>query len=396
MRLTNPLPLFMMMVLFSPLAIDIFLPAVPVMADSFGVPVSWIQQCLPVFMLAFGAGQLLAGPLADRYGRRPVALVGAVTYVVTSMLAAMASEFSMLMLARLGQGFSACALSVAAFAGVRDTFGAERSKSMFSYLNGVICIVPAMAPLLGGWLTEIWGWESNFWFMAGYAAVVGLIMFLMLNETRPANTKSDGKLLSMTAYKSIVGVAEFRFYALLVLLGMAMIIGYVTQAPARLMVELGLNSTQFALWFGANAFINIVAAFIAPKVIKQIGQTKGLWIGVLVMAASGVAELMLQSVMTPLAFMAPVFTASVGFCFVIAICSGSALAPFGDRAGTAAALLGLFQMTGSAILVGLLAASGLSAVMQLSVLMLLPLVWLVLAKKPESDDTAQETVTANS
>ncbi|TKB50758.1 multidrug effflux MFS transporter [Ferrimonas aestuarii] len=382
MGLRNPFPLFMLMVLFSPLAIDTFLPAVPMMADSFAVPINWMQQCLPMFMLAYGAGQLLAGPLADRYGRRPVALLGASTYVLTSLMAALAADFSVLMLARLGQGFSACALSVAAFAGVRDTFGAERAKPMFSYLNGVICIVPALAPLLGEWLTKNWGWQSNFWFMIAYATVVGMVMLFVLKETRPATTKSEAKLIAIRAYWPIVSVLEFRFYTGLVMLGMAMSVGFVTQAPARMMVELKLDGTQFALWFGANALINVAAAFVAPKVITHLGQGNGLRFGVGLMAISGISEFVFSGVMTPLAFMVPVFTASVGFCFVIATCSGSALAPFGDRAGTAAALLGLFQMTGSAIIVGVLAMTGLSTVMQLSILMILPLVWFVVARKP--------------
>ncbi|TKB48717.1 multidrug effflux MFS transporter [Ferrimonas sediminicola] len=378
MRLTNPLPLFMMMVLFSPLAIDIFLPAIPQMAEALSVPVSWVQQSLPMFMLSFGIGQLLAGPLADRYGRRPVALTGTLLYILTSSMAALASDYALLMAARLGQGFSACALSVAAFAGVRDFFGAERSKPMFSYLNGVICIVPAAAPLLGGLLTHWWGWTANFWFMAGYGVLVSAVLWLMLPETRPDNTRSEGRLLSWSRYASVLEVETFRFHAVLALLGMAMIIGYVAQSPTRLMVELGLDARSYAIWFGVNAVINIMAAFAAPKVVGWMGQKRALWFGVVLMALAGMAEFALRGLMTPIAFMGPVFVASVAFSFLIAICAGSALAPFGDRAGTASALLGLFQMTGAAIVVGLFGASGLSAVEQLSLMMALPLVWVLL------------------
>ncbi|BDY03515.1 multidrug effflux MFS transporter [Ferrimonas sp. YFM] len=378
MRLTNPLPLFMMMVLFSPLAIDIFLPAIPQMAEALSVPVSWVQQSLPMFMLSFGIGQLLAGPLADRYGRRPVALTGTLLYILTSSMAALASDYALLMAARLGQGFSACALSVAAFAGVRDFFGAERSKPMFSYLNGVICIVPAAAPLLGGLLTHWWGWTANFWFMAGYGVLVSAVLWLMLPETRPANTSSEGRLLSWSRYASVLQVEAFRFYAVLALLGMAMIIGYVAQSPTRLMVELGLDARSYAIWFGVNATINIVAAFAAPKAVAWMGQKRALWFGVVLMALAGMAEFALRGLMTPIAFMGPVFVASVAFSFLIAICAGSALAPFGDRAGTASALLGLFQMTGAAIVVGLFGVSGLGAVEQLSMMMALPLIWVLL------------------
>ncbi|WP_411993162.1 multidrug effflux MFS transporter [Agarivorans sp. DSG3-1] len=374
MRLSNPLPIFMLMVLFSPLAIDIFLPAIPEMAEAFNVPVAWIAQTIPVFLFAFGIGQLFVGPLADRFGRRPIALVGALLYLVTSALAALANSYEVLMLARLGQGIAASCLSVAAFAGVRDHFGAERSKSMFSYLNGVICIVPALAPLLGGVLTHWWSWSANFWFMVGFAVLVFLSMLLGLKETKPQSDTFSGRLYSLSRYSSVLRVASFRFYSLLVMLGMAMIIAYVSQSPSRLMVDMQLSSSDYAFWFGSNAAINIVAAFIAPQVIKWLGQTVGLWLGASLMAGAAVALVLAQSILHPLAFMAPVFVSSIGFCLLIAVGTGSALAPFGNKAGTASALLGFIQMTGSACLVGILGVSGLASSEQLALLMALPCV----------------------
>jgi DHA1 family bicyclomycin/chloramphenicol resistance-like MFS transporter len=370
--MSKPLPLFMLMVLFSPLAIDIFLPAIPQMADVFEVPVAWIAQAIPVFLFSFGIGQLLVGPLADRYGRRPIALVGALLYLASSALAAIAGTYELLMLARLAQGLAASCLSVAAFAGVRDVFGAERSKNIFSYLNGVICIVPALAPLLGGVLTHWWSWAANFWFMVAFALVVYLALLLGLKETKPQTNVFTGRLYSFSRYYSVITVASFRFYSLLVMLGMAMIIGYVSQSAGRLMVDMQLSSADYALWFGCNAAINIVAAFLAPQVIKRIGQTAGLWLGASLMAGAAIALVLGQQVLHPLAFMAPVFVSSIGFCLLIAVGTGSALAPFGDKAGTASALLGFIQMTGSASLVGILGVSGLANVEQLALLMALP------------------------
>ena len=376
MRLSNPLPLFMLMVLFSPLSIDIFLPAIPQMADMFNVPVSWMQQSIPVFLLAVGLGQLIAGPLADKYGRRPIALIGACFYVLTSAAAAMATNFELLMLLRLGQGLAACTLSVAAFAGVRDHFGADQSKGIFSYLNGVICIVPALAPLLGGILTQWKGWPANFWFIAGYGFVVVTAMFILLDETRPKASVRCERLFSADRYMSVLKIPAFRFYSVLNMLGMAMIIGYVTQSPTRLMIDMQMPGNSYALWFGANAAISIIASILVPRLIRKTGSHFGLWLGTGLMAIAAIAVVMCQSLLHPLSFMGPVFVASIGFCFLIAIATGNALAPFGDKAGTASALMGFIQMFGSACLVGLLGVSGLSVIQQLSILMILPLIWL--------------------
>jgi len=374
---TKPLPLFMLMVLFSPLAIDIFLPAIPQMTEVFAVPLDWMTQTIPVFLFAFGFGQLLVGPLADRFGRRPTALLGVLLYILGSAVAAQAMGFWWLILARLVQGVAASCLSVAAFAGVRDVYGAERSKNILSYLNGVICIVPALAPLLGGALSHYWSWAANFWFMVLYALLVGLALLFGLKETQHSAHVAKGRLYSWSRYFSVLRDPAFIYYASLVMLAMAMIVGYVSQSPGRLMVDMQLSSAQYALWFGSNALLNIIAAFVAPSLIERLGQTRGLWLSGGLMAVAAVGLMSSQQFVHPLAFMLPIYVCSVGFCLLIAVGAGSALAPFAERAGTAAALLGFIQMTGSASLVALLALSGLSSSEQLAILMALPLVVMV-------------------
>ena len=120
--------LMVTLVLFSPLAIDIYLPALPAMADTFAVDLTRVQDTVTWFMFSLGLGQLLAGPLADRFGRRPIALGGIAIYGASAALAYVAQTLDMLLVARLLQGFGACATSVAAFAAVRDSFGPREKR----------------------------------------------------------------------------------------------------------------------------------------------------------------------------------------------------------------------------------------------------------------------------
>ncbi|KTA75690.1 multidrug effflux MFS transporter [Aeromonas salmonicida] len=345
--------LLVLLVLFSPLAIDIYLPAIPQMAEQLGAEVTLMQGTITWFLFSMGLGQLLVGPLADRYGRKPIALGGVLLYGLSALAAGFAASLGELMLARVLQGFGACATSVAAFSVVRDSYGPKKSGQMISYLNGAICFIPALAPLLGGWLTAKAGWSANFWFMAGYAAIVGSWLLWRMPETRPGETSSSGPLISWSRYSPVLRSPSFLFNACLCMLAMAVILAYVTAAPVQLMVKLGLDMSGFSYWFTANAALNILACFLAPRFIARVGPRRTLRIGLLVITLSAMALTLVQHIDHPLAMMGPVFFSSIGFAMVLGAAAGMALAPFGHCAGTAAALLGLFQMSGSGALVGI-------------------------------------------
>ncbi|MGF1738089.1 multidrug effflux MFS transporter [Photobacterium satsumensis] len=366
--------LMVTLVLFSPLAIDIYLPALPVMAETFAVDLTRVQDTVTWFMFSLGLGQLLAGPLADRFGRRPIALGGIAIYGASAALAYVAQSLDMLLVARLLQGFGACATSVAAFAAVRDSFGPEKSGRMISYLNGAICFIPALAPLLGTWLTHQFGWRANFSFMAGFALVAGLFILLLFRETRPADTDVSGSTISLSRYWSVLKEPTFLYHASMCMLAMAVILAYVTSAPAWLMVELGQSMNQFTLWFGINAALNILACMVAPKYIDRFGSRMTLNTGLVILVLAGMLMLLLGHITEAWAFMAPIFMSSFGFAFVLGSAAGKALAPFGDRAGTAAALLGLFQMSGAGAMVSLTQRLGLSSpdLMVLQMWLLIP------------------------
>lgn len=344
--------LLVLLVLFSPLAIDIYLPAIPQMAEQLGAEVTLMQGTITWFLFSMGLGQLLVGPLADRYGRKPIALGGVLLYGLSALGAGFAASLGELMLARVLQGFGACATSVAAFSVVRDSYGPKKSGQMISYLNGAICFIPALAPLLGGWLTAKAGWSANFWFMAGYAVIVGSWLLWRMPETRPEETSSSGPLISWSRYSPVLRSPSFLFNATLCMLAMAVILAYVTAAPVQLMVKLGLDMSGFSYWFTANAALNILACFLAPRFIAKVGPRRTLRIGLLVLVLSAIALSLAMHVDHPLAMMGPVFLSSIGFAMILGSAAGMALAPFGHCAGTAAALLGLFQMSGSGALVG--------------------------------------------
>jgi len=371
------------MVIFSPLAIDIFLPALPIMAEEFVAPMKHMQWSVTIFILSMGFGQLISGPLADRYGRRPVALGGIIIYGLASLVSAYSDSLTFFLLSRLLQGFGACAIVVSAFASVRDKYNAIESGVMYSYLNSAICCIPALAPLLGNVLTEAFGWRSNFEFMTGYAVFAGLILFFTLKETKPEHTEQHKNLISLAQFMPVLKHPVFLFNSLVVMLAMAIIIAYVSSSPAWLMVRLGLDQQSFVFWFSMNAVINIIACFLAPKFLVRFGARVTIGSGMILLITAGLLMLALLAWKTPIAFMLPIMISSLGFSFLMGACAGQALAPFGQKAGAASALLGFIQMSGSAVIVYLLQLLPFNEAEQLALLMLVAVPIYVIWKLPQ-------------
>lgn len=361
------LPILMMMVVLSPLAIDIYLPSMPEMALEFSVSDMQIQSTLVLFMLAMGIGQILIGPLADRFGRRPIALFGICLYIASSLLAALVVDFQYLLLSRVLQGIAACATSIVVFSAVRDSFNAQQSAHYYSYLNGVICVIPALAPTLGGLLALQFGWRSTFIFMMLYAILVLFIVAFKLPETRPKNTNSSGALYRWARYQPILANSHFVFYALACMIGMASILTYVSYAPSWVIKHLGLSELTFSYLFGFNAIINIIACFMAPKVIKKRGNRPTVLIALWLMVFSAITQLIVQqlpvtnALLGGLYFMLPMLLLCIGFALLLGPATSMALSAFGERAGTASAMLGCMQMSGAALLTGLLQQTNLTA-----------------------------------
>ncbi|QDF65771.1 multidrug effflux MFS transporter [Shewanella sp. SNU WT4] len=363
----NLLPLLMFMVLLSPMAIDIYLPSMPVMATEFGVSASDVQSTLVLFLFAMGVGQIVIGPLADRFGRRPVVLAGISMYVLSSLMAVLAQDFSYLQLARVLQGFAACASSIVVFSAVRDCFSPQESAKVYSYLNGAICVIPALAPTLGGLLALQFGWRSTFMFMAVYGLIMLSVVALRFKETRPEHTISTGPLYRWNRYQPVLSNSHFMFYALTCMSGMGAILCYVSYSPVWLIHHLGISELGFSGLFGLNAIVNVIACFAAPLVIKRLGNRMTVIVAQGLMLLAALLLLVLhqlipaQGMAGALSYMLPMMLLCSGFALLLGPATSMALAPFGERAGTATAMLGFIQMSGASIVAGIIQQTSLEA-----------------------------------
>ncbi|MDW7547465.1 multidrug effflux MFS transporter [Pseudoalteromonas sp. SCSIO 43201] len=365
-----------LLVIFCPLGIDLYLPAFVDMQASLEVSENKIQQTVSIYMLAVGLGQLIAGPLADKYGRKPISLIGISLFAIGAVMASSVSTWSLMMVARVLQGLGACATFVSAFAIVRDSFGHKGSGQMITYLNGIVCFIPALAPILGAWLTVEFGWQSNFSFLAGFALVGLLLIILLYKETRPEDTHYSGHILDLRRFTPMLNSSTFVYNAMLTMLGMAAMLVFVISAPGWIMAKMGGSVSDFTFWFTGNAIFSIAASFIAPHFIKRNSQ-KSLTFGLSISCTSGVVLLLLPQT-DIMHFVLPMYLASIGFAFTIGAAAGKALSGFAKQAGTASALIGVLQMSGGGLLATMSQPLALKAPTQLAMHLLLALPFLAL------------------
>ncbi|CNI80567.1 multidrug effflux MFS transporter [Yersinia vastinensis] len=351
--------LLLSLILLGPLGIDLYLPTIPAIAKGLNSSESLIQSTIALFILVLGIGQLIAGPLVDKYGRKPIAIIGIVLYMLGAIMAALAVSPLMFVSSRLLQGVAVCCTAVVAFSGVRDRLNGNEAARAFGFLNGTLNIVPALAPLLGGLLAEAFGWRAPFWFLALYGLLVLILIIIFLPETRPADTQPV-KSLPIKNYLRILRDDRFLIFSLVNAGAMGMALTYVSLAPNVLMVGAGLSPLQFSLVFGANGFWIMAVSFFANRIIQKVGRPTCLMTGSLLMALGclgllfGLTQLSVETQHHWLVYMLPVASACAGLAFMMGPATSYALEPYANEAGVASALVGFVQMAGGAGL-GLLA-----------------------------------------
>ncbi len=360
----------LILVLFGPVGIDVYLPALPAMQHDLATSQSLVQLSLTSFTLALGLGQLVVGPLADRVGRKPVALGGLVVYALSSLAIAVASTIESILVLRLIQGFGASCCSVVSMTVVRDRFSPTEGAKIYSYINGALCVAPALAPVLGGILVEIFGWRSNFYFLFG-CTLLGLF-FVITKMPETLNPKVSTEQSFANDTKRVLGSGRFYLFSLICALCLAVLLNFAMVSPAVLMSKHGASSLQFSLLFGANALVLMVSSFVAPRVIGKAGRHRSVLYGSVLMFVGGLSLSLVLGLLgsSIVGFLLPIAIASFGFSLVLGAAASLTLEPFESCAGLASAFLGCIQFLGASVFTALLILFALGSEVSQSVAML--------------------------
>ncbi len=328
-----------------PLSIDISLPGLPSIASALGAPPALLQWTLSAFVLAFGIGQLVLGPLSDRYGRRPVLLWGLALFTLAGIGCTIATDARLLIGLRLLQGLGACAGTVCARAIAQD-LSTDRAGATFrqSILSAVNSVAPVIAPLLGAAILVTLGWRQLY----GVLAIVGLALVVMVAVALPETSPRVATEL-VAAYRRVLRLPRTVGLSVLVGAGFFGYFALIAGSPFALIDELHVTSTQFAFAFAINASAFIVAAalsgWLARKIDPEILLATGAGITLLAAVLTWAVDSYAPSVG---AFVATWTLYAFGIAFALPGSFATVLVAARRDAGLAAGLIGAAQMLGGA------------------------------------------------
>lgn len=349
-------PLIVLLALLTALdamAIDMYLPGMPAMAQAFGVPPGRIQQTLAVFLAGLAVGQGLYGPLLDRYGRRLPLLLGIAVFVLGSVLAALAPSVEGLMAARFLQALGAAAGLVTPRAIVADLCDFRASARVFSLLMQVMVVAPIAAPILGGYLLGHAGWRAIFW-MLGALGVLGLLWSLRaIPDSLPVARRVPLQAGAIArAYLRQAGQPAFMAYALAGGFALGSLFSYISHSSFIFTQHFGLSPTGFSLLFAGNA-VALMLGGQCSNALQRRGRTvqRALFLGLGLHTAAGLAlGLATAAGAAPMAVYAGLLALAVGALgLVFGNLTALTMAQAGPQAGVASALMGMLQYLLSAL-----------------------------------------------
>lgn len=321
------------------------LPALGLLETSLQATSSQATLTLSLFLAGFAVAQLIAGPLSDRYGRRPVVLAGLLLYSLASLGCAAASSVGMLLGFRLLAGVGAAGATTLAVAMARDVFSGHVARVRLSSITMVITIAPIVAPTLGGLMLSLGGWRFIYGLLAASGCILLLLVGNLLPETRP--TQGDTKLSLARRYGAVLRQPRTVGYAAVGAMGSGSLFSFIANSPNVLMGDMGASTSLFGLLFAiTSAGILIGSSFNSYLARRHVRPSVPLMLGMILAPCSGIgASIFLLMGIERLETFVP-FIVVTGFCrgLVNPNCIYAALEPVPDHAGSASALIGCGQM----------------------------------------------------
>lgn len=359
------------LILLYPTAIDLYLVGLPQIAVDLAASEAQLHMAFSIYLSGMAMTMLFIGRLADRFGRKPVANVGAFIFAVASGLSSFVQTSESFLLMRFFQGVGAGCCYVVAFAILRDVLDDQKRAKVLSMLNGITCMIPVLAPVIGHLIMLKFPWPVLFTVMAGMGGLVCLISAFLLKET----LTKDVKAMASHNAEPELGIESLRdrfFLSRVVFtsLGVTAILTYVNTSPMIVMETLSFTRGEYSTAMALLAVVGMSTSFSAPLALTYFKQGT-LLVGsqiILLLSAVVILAAHLHDDSSTLYMLGFALT-SMGFSMGFGVAMSQALSPYARKAGLASSVLGIAQICCSAFYIWFMAWMGVSAVNMLLIVL---------------------------
>lgn len=354
------------------MSLNVFLPSLPHMAEHFSTDYSVMQLSVAVYLAVNAVLQIIVGPISDRYGRRPVLLVSTVLFVAATIGCIYAPTIEVFLIFRMGQAVIVSGM-VLSRAVVRDMYDQDKAASMIGYVAMGMAVVPMISPAVGGFLDEVFGWESNFWLLAILGVLTAWLLWADLGET--AARRNTSLMDQVREYPGLLTSRRFWGYCLAMAFAAGAFFAYLGGAPYVGSEVFGLDPGTLGLFFGVPAVGYALGNFVTGRFAVRFGVNVLVLWGTLVSCAGTLLSLALfyTGNGSVWAFFGPMVFVGLGNGLVMPNAMSGMLSVRPHLAGTASGLGGAIMIGGGAalsVLAGILLVPGAGA---------FPLIWIMFA-----------------
>ncbi|HXF90056.1 MAG TPA: multidrug effflux MFS transporter [Xanthobacteraceae bacterium] len=336
-----------------PLSVDMYLASLPDIGRRLAASEAEVQLSLSFYLVGFAVGQVIYGPISDRYGRRPILLAALAVFTASSAVCAAAPSIGMLNAARFCQALGGAGGVVLARAVARDLYEGTAVARELSRMAAVMALAPLVAPLIGGALQTYFGWRANFVVLAAFGAAAATLVWLMLPESLRRQGEAASIASNLRAFPTFLADRIFLAHAAILVCAFGGLFAWISGAAFVLQDLYGLTPMEFGVAFAVGSAGYLVGTWVAMRQVARLGLDRTIGWGALLLAGGGAASLLAPalglSAAAAVLLVAAIAIFLAGLGLALPQAQAGALMPFPERAGTASSLVGALQQTSGAV-----------------------------------------------
>ncbi|WP_109397416.1 MFS transporter [Proteus faecis] len=355
------------LVLIYPLGVDLHLTGLTAIANDLNASEATLHQAFSIYLMGMVSSMLVAGWCSDKLGRKPVILLGTVIFLLASFNAGISIAANNFLIARFFQGIGAGFCYVVTFAILRDTLAEKQRAKVLSMINGITCIVPVLAPVLGFLILLKFKWPVMFYAMAIYALLIFIYCFFGIKETKSktwAKSKNNTDTITGESFLN----SFFLSRLLISCLGMSVILTYVNISPIVIMQQMHYTTGQYSTAITLLSMVSMITSFMMPKILTKLRYETILY--------TGLSSFLTAAIFIFIGknsdfrwFFVSFSLCGAGFALLFGIIMSQALSPFSQRAGLASSILGISQLSFASLYIWIMGWLGISAINMLMVIL---------------------------